>query len=319
MPGFGSDELVSIYRPTPDEQKLFMAIRTHIEGNRKNFREAGEWLETEYTIEEIDRREREGKPTYPADYKAVHEARERWYEENGFVTCPLQETSKPFVRLLRSAQDLLEEKPDVTNMVRVVRGKISRRILFVTWLITDPDAAELGLGFTTLEKMPWNTNCEVLDRSMIRDEIIPRGWMQLVKPVWTMFQEESKHVGSEGGDDVKPGMPRQEAKKKAEKHVKANGGIFPGRNALAKLVGCSRGTMTKAIGKSKYLMARQAEADALKKPGGREVSLSDGISAGLEQDRESDPTQEILEDLVAEQEADSRREDRQHQARKRSH
>lgn len=66
------------------------------------------------------------------------------------------------------------------------------------------------------------------------------------------------------------GMSWQEAMRLAEAHVKKHDGAFPGRNELARIIGCSRATMTKAIKQSPYLKARAAEA---KKSGIREMQL----------------------------------------------
>jgi DNA-binding transcriptional MocR family regulator len=56
--------------------------------------------------------------------------------------------------------------------------------------------------------------------------------------------------------------------------VKKHGGAFPGRNELARIIGCSQATMTKAIKQSDYLKARAAEA---KKSSIREVQLQTPI------------------------------------------
>lgn len=70
------------------------------------------------------------------------------------------------------------------------------------------------------------------------------------------------------------GMSWQEAMRFAEAHVKKHDGAFPGRNELARIIGCSQSTMTKAIKQSPYLKARAAEA---KKSGIREVQLKASI------------------------------------------
>ncbi len=69
---------------------------------------------------------------------------------------------------------------------------------------------------------------------------------------------------------VGEGMTVDEAMRNAEEHVKAHKGVFPGRNKLAEIIGCSRGTLNKAIANSIYLKARQAEHEAAKKGGNRD-------------------------------------------------
>lgn len=54
------------------------------------------------------------------------------------------------------------------------------------------------------------------------------------------------------------GMPIEEVVRKAEAHVHAQDGVFPGRNKLAEIVGCSPASITKAVKRSVYLRARKA-------------------------------------------------------------
>ena len=134
-------------------------------------------------------------------------------------------------------------------------------------------------------------------------------------------------------------MTWQEAMSLAEAHVKKHGGFFPGRNELARIVGCGSSTMTKAIERSGYLKARRKEAEKAKKA--REVGSSEThgetfaearaaqeavdarIDAGEPLDAyhagdEDTPgdRDEIIAKLAAEQRAKRVREDRQHKVAK---
>ena len=46
----------------------------------------------------------------------------------------------------------------------------------------------------------------------------------------------------------------------AKEHVKKHGGFFPGRNELAKIIGCSPDTMPKMLKNSAHLKARRTES-----------------------------------------------------------
>ncbi|MCC6229194.1 MAG: hypothetical protein IT432_08220 [Phycisphaerales bacterium] len=70
-------------------------------------------------------------------------------------------------------------------------------------------------------------------------------------------------------------MSWQDAMRHAEEHVKKHGGFFPGRNELASIVGCSPATMTKVLKHSPYLKARRAESAGAAK--GKEVGSSDNL------------------------------------------
>jgi hypothetical protein len=82
------------------------------------------------------------------------------------------------------------------------------------------------------------------------------------------------------------GMRWQEAMKAAENHCARN--PFPGVNAMAKIVGCSSSTMSKAIDRSAKLRAKLAEQEAQRKSvfAG---AMSDATAASAKQTRERDP------------------------------
>ncbi len=84
-------------------------------------------------------------------------------------------------------------------------------------------------------------------------------------------REEPPDEAAPGG-----GVSWEEAMAAAESHVKRHGGFFPGRNELARLVGCSPSTMTKAIKRSTYLRARAEES---KRRRVREVQLGTPIES----------------------------------------
>jgi len=113
-----------------------------------------------------------------------------------------------------------------------------------------------------------------------------------------------------------PGMPIDEVIRRAEAHVKAHKGVFPGRNKLAEIIGCAPASITKAVKNSSYLKARKAEHDATKKSG-REVQVSDSMDAFTdESDGDQDDRDAALDRLIAEQEAERKREERQHRSAK---
>ncbi len=108
---------------------------------------------------------------------------------------------------------------------------------------------------------------------------------------------------------INAGMTWQDARKRAEKHVKDHDGAFPRVMQLAKIIGCSRRTIDKAVKNSAYLKARKAEAQS--KQSGRTVPLSDNAIEEASQ-RQHDE----LADLIAEQKSDMMQEIRQAQTAK---
>ena len=189
-----------VYRPTLEEQRFFDEVRQHIDRNRDDFREAGRWLETEYAIEQVDQREREGRPDDPANYQQARKEMEQLDRAAGLRPTERSPASVLYVRLIRCAKDILRDQPDVTNYERNERLPLARRIIFVTWLMTDPDAADLQLSFTTLETMPWCRGWDVsLGRSMLRDAVLARGWMKLARPAWLVLHHIDGAMEPVGG------------------------------------------------------------------------------------------------------------------------
>jgi len=105
------------------------------------------------------------------------------------------------------------------------------------------------------------------------------------------------------------GVAWRDAMELAEKHVKAHNGAFSSIARIAKAVECSRPTIEKAICNSVYLKARRAEKQ--RKQPARTVALSE---AAIEE--VSEKRHDALTELVAEQQAEQAREERQRQAAK---
>lgn len=113
------------------------------------------------------------------------------------------------------------------------------------------------------------------------------------------------------------GMPINEVIERAQRHVKNHGGVYPGRNKLAKIIGCAPASITKAVDRSVYLKARSAEHKA-EKPLGHRVNLNpnfDDLAAKPQFDEDERDAE--LDRLTAEQNKEQLREERQYQARMR--
>lgn len=124
---------------------------------------------------------------------------------------------------------------------------------------------------------------------------------------------ESGKAGGIGG-----GMSAEQARTEAERMVRANAGKWPGLNNLARRIGCSTATVTKAVENSTYLKARRAEREAGKPKAGRTVSL-----AYDPKDTTADGPADVAERnelsrLTAEQRAEALRDERQYQKAARS-
>ncbi|MCA9286665.1 MAG: hypothetical protein KDA22_15685, partial [Phycisphaerales bacterium] len=110
------------------------------------------------------------------------------------------------------------------------------------------------------------------------------------------------------------GMPIEEVVARAESHVRAHGGAYPGRNRLAGIVGCSPASIGKAVARSPYLRARKAEHEARKRGSSRERQSSEPLKE-LAHDRDWKSAEvdrdAAIDRLVAEQESERKREEAQ--------
>ena len=152
-----------------------------------------------------------------------------------------------------------------------------------------------------------------------RDALIP-GLVEALKGNAAEGEASSSPPAEPGRS--KSGMPIEKVIEKAEAHVKAHRGAFPGRNKLAKIVGCSSASITKAVQRSVYLKARQAECDAAKRGASSERQSSQPLEElaydrdwkAAEADRDA-----TLDKLIAEQKAEQRREEAQRKRAQRRH
>jgi len=152
-----------------------------------------------------------------------------------------------------------------------------------------------------------------------RDALIP-GLVEALKGDAAAGEASSSPPADPGRSDA--GMPIEKVIEKAEAHVKAHRGAFPGRNKLAKIVGCSPASITKAVKRSAYLKARKAEHDAAKRGTSPERQSSQPVEElaydrdwkAAEADRDA-----ALDKLIAEQKAEQRREEAQRKRAQRRH
>lgn len=129
-------------------------------------------------------------------------------------------------------------------------------------------------------------------------------WLELVRQSWSGLRHASEarpktHEGRK--DDLRPGdgMTWQAVMKAGEAHCDRN--RFPGVRALAKIVGCSPSTMSKAIKHSGALRRKQAEGKAQPKSVPTRA-LSEAAAASAAQETGNDPS-----DMVAQAELEEKK------------
>lgn len=185
---------------------------------------------------------------------------------------------------------------DVTEIASADAG-FDEQVVFAEWLSavagTAHDTSQWVVNWLWLSLLPdpagesrdVPSNCRPDQRLLRRlSERTPRSWAEdlLGERISDVLAgaETTASLNNSSSDDkavppVAKGVSWGSAMKRAEDRVRSHGGVFPGRNALADIVGCSRATMSKVIKRSRYLTARQAEAKDRRNIKPRESAIED--------------------------------------------
>jgi hypothetical protein len=180
---------------SPEDRELFHKITQEIKDNPGKYHEAGKWLDEycseeaywrrqEKELEELRRKERDF-PVWPIP-KCVRELEEKM-EDRG---------TPPFLSRFQGFQEarnyLLEKYKDQ----QFVPDEGARRVILITWLLTDPDAEKADLGITKLEEWLWEPIDDVLEMSRSYAQFLWREggrvydpWIKLVRIAWAKLNE----------------------------------------------------------------------------------------------------------------------------------
>lgn len=268
------------HKTAQEEQLLFAAISQDIRSNSELYREAGEWLDQFYDIEQFwQRREKQASDLFTRIESLESELLrppENWYCESDFLygmidrqayvpiaelheRCKKQFGDKFFVppsvkpyppvipytigdgrpcltgeyceyriqEVLKSALSQAESFEDgVPIQERLYdacenllcedgvcpRDADARRTLLVSWLLTDPDAQELGLGLTEFENWDWESSRSHAKRAF-QNRVVRKSdaetefwhsWQKLVRVAGTKLNLMS--LQSDIGNSGEPGQ-----------------------------------------------------------------------------------------------------------------
>ena len=141
--------------PSPEDVQFFQQIAEHIKGDPDGYREAGEWLDREYGNEAFWRRHRRELRELIGKEKAGTLAaggREGLKKIRSWPRGSPERKRRTFLELRRftaATKLYFDDLPAFTTDTE------ARRILLMTWLMTDPDADKARLGLTEFEDWPW--------------------------------------------------------------------------------------------------------------------------------------------------------------------
>jgi hypothetical protein len=151
------------FRPSVEQWELFCDIRDAVVGHKKQIAEAQSFLQRTYSISAIRARERHGfdrltRPMLEARgmkrEDALKESRTMRKPPEGWKRKRLSTKNATTFRLLQFIRDLADL--DLTSESQGIRIIWAWRILYVAFLVTDPDAAEGGLPPDELLRTPWD-------------------------------------------------------------------------------------------------------------------------------------------------------------------
>lgn len=180
---------------TPEDRELFHNIAKEVRNKTTKYREAGKWLDRyasedtywqrqETNLKELQRKEK-GIPVLGNIQRVKQLEKE------------IQEKRTPALLVrFREARDYLLEKYKDEQFISEVD---SRRIVLITWLLTDPDAEMTNLNITEIEKWSWEPIDDVskLSRGYAQFLWCQGGrayypWMKLVRIAWEKLKRESE-------------------------------------------------------------------------------------------------------------------------------
>lgn len=179
---------------TAEDRELFHTIARHIKADPAKYQEAGKWLD-EYTSENAYWQRKE-------QMLEKLQAQEKNFP-NWFVTKERIDVEKEIeerrtlgliIRFQEARNSLLEKYKEQEF---IPQGD-ARRVVVVTWLLTDPDAERADLNITELEKWPWESKDDVSGNSREYAQILWRKctyahWMKLVRIAWAKICAEEEY------------------------------------------------------------------------------------------------------------------------------
>lgn len=138
------------------------------------FRDAGRWLNEQYSVDAIMQRSRDEHRAVEQENERIglhnHKLRSKWRQGRRFQAgtgcVPGEQSPKVLPEVLPpdelstlhrygvAAVDLLQVR-DVARLAHARRQAWARRVLLLAWLATDADAEAVGLGLTVFERWPW--------------------------------------------------------------------------------------------------------------------------------------------------------------------
>lgn len=194
------------YNPSREEQDLFRQLRREIAAHTSEFAECVPWFETEYTVRAIRAREQKEHDRVAAEFG-----------EKSVRARPPAVTSVAYVRLKAACDDLRKQGHDLSSIGRARRTQMIRRVLYVAWLQTDPDAHELGKPVFPWRRSYWRDPDLPADREFTRwwarqvgfdpDHDRERVWLKLVQQCLQLVRDErddsSRSTQSRGASTLK--------------------------------------------------------------------------------------------------------------------
>jgi len=172
---------------TPQVHELLNDMAKDIRSNPAEYREAGRWLdqycgEASYFARKCDelrdlKAQKERSPTLPIEDHIKRIEEDIKPKRVPALLIRFQQARDSFLVKYKNQQFVPEED--------------ARRIILITWLLTDPDAEKANLNITQLEKWSWGPTNDVTKMSRgyaaylwSHGGRVYRPWMKLVRIAW---------------------------------------------------------------------------------------------------------------------------------------
>ena len=233
-------------RLTIEDRVLFTEIANDIKSNPKEYQEAGDWLNRYCTEDSFRQRIKERLQSYEAvgaPFEREAEILRFMLEEEAYQTLDMlhkmdierENTQDNIEKIVYLKAFLVATKKieggtvlrylwfDTMDFLTkywphapFLSSQNARRVLLMTWLITDPDTDSSGLNITKLEELPWRERYHLSSHTLSNiigglpdpsREGKEQQWMKAVRAAWIKIQAEKEPSSEEhtkAGQNDKP-------------------------------------------------------------------------------------------------------------------
>jgi len=181
-----------------EDRKLFHNIAKEIRNNIDKYLETGKWLD-KYCSEDAYWQRQEDKPHKIGRDSSFRTYWEAWKAQSLEQKIREKRTPALIIRFQEACDYLLEKYKGE----QFIPEEDAKRIILITWLLTDPDAEKSNLNITQLEEWSWEPINDISKMTRGYAQFlwseggrVYDSWMKLVRIAWAKTSAQIEHKAS---------------------------------------------------------------------------------------------------------------------------